>query len=313
MSKITEAKTILEALGLPPAQCNEMSCITLLALAGIKPRGKWRDAKRSRTSVSKGVMTFVRDHYQKDYAENTRETFRRQVLHQFVQAHIAEYNPFEAGLATNSPKSHYALSEGVLPVLQSFGEKDWKRKAAEFVDKHGSLAFIYGGHRRSQTTVAIKLRDGKEVQLSPGAHNELEKAVVEKFGPRFAPGAELLYVGDTAKKRLLMDEEGLQGVGFPASEHDKLPDVVFYDRKKNWLFLVEAVTSHGPMTPKRLVELKALLKNSKAGLVFVTAFPSRAEFRKHMADIAWETEVWLMENPNHMVHFNGDRFMGPRS
>jgi len=92
-----------------------------------------------------------------------------------------------------------------------------------------------------------------------------------------------------------------------------LPDVVFYDRKKNWLFLVEAVTSHGPMTPKRLVELKALLKNSKAGLVFVTAFPSRAEFRKHMADIAWETEVWLMENPNHMVHFNGDRFMGPRS
>ena len=84
-----------------------------------------------------------------------------------------------------------------------------------------------------------------------------------------------------------------------------------YDRKKNWLFLVEAVTSHGPMTPKRIVELKALLKDSKAELIFVTAFPDRTEFRKHMADIAWETEVWLMDNPEHMIHFNGDKFLGP--
>ncbi|MFS2517149.1 MULTISPECIES: BsuBI/PstI family type II restriction endonuclease [Parabacteroides] len=31
-----------------------------------------------------------------------------------------------------------------------------------------------------------------------------------------------------------------------------------------------------------------------------------------MADIAWETEVWIAENPGHMIHFNGDRFIGPR-
>jgi hypothetical protein len=312
MSKAKQAREILVELGLPPAQYNEMSCLTLLALAGIKPKDAWKNAKRSRTSVSRGIMTFVRENYRKKYAENTRETFRRQVLHQFVQAHLAQYNPFEPDLPTNSPRAHYALHPDVVPVLQAFGGPRWKAEVEAFKDKHGSLAFIYGAHRADQTLIAMTLRGGKKITMSPGLHNVLEKAVVEEFAPRFAPGAELLYLGDTAKKGLLVDAEGLQEVGFPVSDHDKLPDVVLFDRKRNWLYLVEAVTSHGPMTPKRLVELKVLLKKAKAGLIFVTAFPDRAEFRKHMADIAWETEVWLMDTPEHMIHFNGDRFFGPR-
>ena len=312
MSKLSDARTVLQALGLPPAQCNEMSCLTLLALAGLKPSDSWKKATRSRISVSKGVMAFVRDFYGKNYAENTRETFRRQVLHQFVQASLAEYNPYEPDLATNSPRAHYALHEDLLSVLHSFGKAGWKKVVADFTAKHTSLAFVYGAHRSAQPTTAIKLRDGKEIVLSPGLHNKLEKAVVEEFAPRFAAGAELLYLGDTAKKGLLMDVEGLKAVGFPASAHDKLPDLVFYDRAKDWLFLVEAVTSHGPMTPKRIVELKMLLKASKSGLIFVTAFPDRAEFRQNIADIAWDTEVWLMDTPEHLIHFNGDRFLGPR-
>jgi hypothetical protein len=170
-------------------------------------------------------MQFVREHYGKDYAENTRETFRRQVLHQFVQAHIAQYNPYEE-LPTNSPKAHYALHPDIVPVLQAYGTAGWKAKVEGFQEKHGSLSFTYGGHRDTQTTVAIKLRDGKEVQMSPGLHNVVEKAVVELFAPRFAGDSELLYLGDTAKKGLLMDVEGLTEVGFPFSAHDKLPDVV---------------------------------------------------------------------------------------
>ncbi len=225
MSKLTDAKKILQALGLPSPQYNEMACLTLLALAGIKNRGSWNHAARSRTSVSKGIMQFVREHYGKDYAENTRETFRRQVLHQFVQAHIAQYNPYEE-LPTNSPKAHYALHPDIVPVLQAYGTAGWKAKVEGFQEKHGSLSFTYGGHRDTQTTVAIKLRDGKEVQMSPGLHNVVEKAVVELFAPRFAGDSELLYLGDTAKKGLLMDVEGLTEVGFPFSAHDKLPDVV---------------------------------------------------------------------------------------
>lgn len=312
MSKITEAKMILQELGLPPAQCNEMSALTLLALAGVKDRDLWPSVQRARTSVSKGIMTFVRNDYGKDYAENTRETFRRQVLHQFVQAHIAEYNPFEPSLPTNSPKAHYALHPDIVPVLRAYGTDDWKAQLAAFKQKHGTLSFLYGSHREAQPVVPLMLPNGEVITLSPGMHNLVEKAVVQQFRDNFARDSELLYLGDTAKKGLVMDTRALEQVGFPMSDHDKLPDVVLYDRRKNWLYLIEAVTSHGPMTPKRIVELKALLKSSKAGLVFVTAFPDRAEFRKHMADIAWETEVWLMDNPEHMIHFNGDRFMGPR-
>jgi type II restriction enzyme len=101
-------------------------------------------------------------------------------------------------------------------------------------------------------------------------------------------------------------------LGLSASDHDNLPDVVLFDEARNWLFLIEAVTSHGPMSPKRVFEIEARLKGGKAGPVFVSAFPDMAEFRKHMKDIAWETEVWIAEIPDHMIHFNGDRFLGPR-
>jgi hypothetical protein len=288
-----------------------MSALTLLALAKLGPSDRWSGAVREKRRIKKEIMAFVREEHGKGYAENTRETFRRQVLHQFVQAHLVDYNPYEPNLPTNSPNAHYALSEDALAVVRAFGGKNFKKLAKAFVEKHGSLAYTYGGHRVAQETVPVVIRGGKTLELSPGRHNEVEKGVVELFAPRFARGAELLYLGDTAKKGLLMDVEGLAEVGFPATAHDKLPDVVLYERKKNWLYLVEAVTSHGPMTPKRLVELKELLKNSKAGPVYVTAFPDRAEFRKHMADVAWETEVWLLDDPDHMIHFNGDRFLGP--
>ena len=84
-----------------------------------------------------------------------------------------------------------------------------------------------------------------------------------------------------------------------------------YDESRRWLFLIEAVTSHGPVSPKRRVEFDEAFKDCKVGLVYVTAFPDRGEFRKNAADIAWETEVWIADNPDHMIHFNGDRFLGP--
>jgi adenine-specific DNA-methyltransferase len=126
-----------------------------------------------------------------------------------------------------------------------------------------------------------------------------------------------LYIGDTASSRkeggklMYLESDYLEGLGVPPMSHDKLPDVVVYDEKRKWLFLIEAVTSHGPVSPKRWIELEQAFKDCKVGLVYVTAFPDRAEFRKNAADIAWETEVWIADNPDHMIHFNGDRFLGP--
>lgn len=150
-----------------------------------------------------------------------------------------------------------------------------------------------------------------QLQLSPGKHNEVQAKIVEAFAPRFAPGSTLLYLGDTANKDLHIDTEKMLEVGIPITEHDKLPDVMLLDTAKDWLFLIEAVTSHGPMNPKRIHELEEMLITCKLGKIFVTAFPDFTEFKKHINQIAWETEVWIVENPDHMIHYNGDKFMGP--
>jgi type II restriction enzyme len=311
MSKIDEAKAILKALGMPAEQQNEMAALTLLALCNIKENAKWSKAERNSLGVSKGIMTFVRDSYGKAYAPNTRETFRRHILHQFVQSSIADYNPDNPNAPVNSPKAHYAISENFLRVVRTYNTRKWDKAIKQFILSAGSLSEMYL-KKRDLNKIPVKLLNGKTINLSSGKHNEVQASIIELFAPRFANGGILLYLGDTAKKNLFLDEKSLNKLGIPINLHSKLPDVVIYDKSKNWLFLIEAVTSHGPVSPKRYIELEALLKNCTAGRVYVTAFPDFAEFKKHSNHIAWETEVWLMDIPDHMIHFNGDRFMGPR-
>lgn len=311
MASVDEAREILQALGMPSAQCNPMSGLTLIALCGLTPDAPWSAAQRQPCTVTKGIMDYLREHYGADYAPNTRETFRRQVLHQFVQGRIADYNPFEPDLPTNSPRAHYAVTEAALDAVRRYGTTDWNSAADRFRRELGALVDRYE-RQRIRNRVPVKLQDGKEVLLSPGKHNELQKAIIEEFAPRFAPGARLLYLGDTARKDLFIDTAGLSSLGIPITDHDKLPDVLLYDVERNWLFLVEAVTSHGPVTPKRILELEGMLSGCSAGLVWVSAFPDFGEFQKHLKVIAWETEVWLRGVPDHMIHFDGERFLGPR-
>jgi type II restriction enzyme len=312
MARIEEAKEILKSLGLPSAQQNEMSALTLLALCGLHPKDKWRQSRRHSVTVTKGVMNFIAQEYGKQYAPNTRETFRRQVLHQFVQARIADYNPDAPDLPTNSPRAHYAITEAALAVVRAYGTRRWRPAVNQFLSSHGSLLTVYQRNREHRL-VPVRLADGTTLKLSPGKHNELQASVIAEFAPRFAPGARLLYFGDTAKKNLYVSVEQLKTLNISITEHDKLPDVALHDEKRQWLFLIEVVTSHGPMTPKRIVELQKMFAGCGPGCIYVTAFPDFTEFRKHVKQIAWETEVWIAEMPDHLIHFNGDRFLGPRT
>lgn len=249
-------------------------------------------------SVSYGIMAFISKNYARHYAPNTRETFRRQVLHQFVQARIADYNPDNPNLPVNSPNAHYAISTQALKVIQTFGTKRWVASVISFKAKLGELKKKYR-QERSLTHIPLRLSDGRVIKLSPGKHNQVQVAIVNHFASRFAIGAILLYLGDAAKKNLYMDPKILQTIGVPIDQHGKLPDVIVYDRTKNWLYLIEAVTSHGPITPKRIIELEELLKNCGAGRVYVSAFPDFAEFKRHISELAWKTEVWIAEHPDH--------------
>lgn len=312
MSKITEAQEILKALGLPAAQQNEMSALTLLALCNIKEDTPWADAMRTSQRITKEIMAFVNEYYKADapYAPNTRETFRRQVLHQFIQAGVANYNPDDPTLPVNSPKAHYAITQEALEVAQAYGTKNWDSRTQQFVAEYEILRDKYAAERDTHRIPLII--EGNEYYLSPGAHNEVQAAVVEEFAPRFAPGGKLLYIGDTEDKDLYVNTAGLEALNLPITEHSKLPDIVISDEKRGWLFLVEVVTSHGPVSAKRVVELEDFTKDCPFGIVYVTAFQNAKEFKKHVDDIAWETEVWLSDTPDHMIHFNGDRFIGPR-
>lgn len=311
MNKIEEAQVILKDLGLPKSQQNEISALTLLALCNISETDNWGNSIKISLGVSKGIMKFISDIYQKEYAPNTRETVRRFVLHQFVQARIADYNPDIPDLPVNSPRAHYGISKEALTVIKSFGTKDWNKNAKNFRDSIENLAEKYA-KRRAVDRVPVTLPNGTVLNLSSGKHNEVQAAVVEQFRPEFAKDSELLYLGDTEQKDLYSDNKTMQEIGIPIDQHSKLPDVVLFDRKKNWLYLIEAVTSHGPVSPKRVVELEEMLENCSAGKVYVTAFPDFKEFKKWSNKIAWETEIWICEMPSHMIHFNGDRFLGPR-
>jgi len=139
----------------------------------------------------------------------------------------------------------------------------------------------------------------------------LIKEIIEQFAPRFTPGGHVIYVGDAGEKHLLNDEKYLKKLGVEIDRHGKMPDVVIHHKDRNWLALIEAVTSHGPVHMLRHTQLKDLFAGSKAGLVFVTAFLDRQAMREYLPDIAWETEVWVADAPSHLIHFNGERFLGP--
>jgi len=164
---------------------------------------------------------------------------------------------------------------------------------------------------REMQRIPVAIAAGKTITLSPGGQNVLVEQIIKEFAERFVPGGKLLYVGDTDTKFAYFDADALRALEVELEAHGKMPDVIIHDERRHWLVLIEAVTSHGPIGPKRHVELTELFSASQVGLVFVTAFLDRKSMRAYLADISWETEVWVAESPAHLIHFNGERFLGP--
>ena len=225
MSKIDEAKQILNALQVPEQQQNAMCCCVLLAMAGLTKENSWQDATNEWIRIH-DVIAFANNNYGTTYAENSRETFRKQAMHHFRNAAFIEDN----GKATNSPNYRYRLTEEMLELVQSFGTDRWKAKLASFQANHETLIQLYAS-KITRRKMPVKI-NGRNFTFSPGAHNQLQKAIIEEFAPRFAPNSECLYVGDTIKKDLVKNEDKLRDLGFTITLHDKMPDVVLYLEEK---------------------------------------------------------------------------------
>lgn len=307
--RINEALDIITSLGLPKAQRNERTALCLLALVNLDPNKSWDKVENPLIGITP-IMEWIQVHYQKAYAPNTRETIRRQSMHQFCDSGICLYNPDKPDRPVNSPNSVYQIEPTALRLLKSYGSPAWNDTLESFLLIKESLVIKYAKERQ-QNMIPVKITEDTKIILSPGEHSELIRAIIEDFAPRFAPGSDLVYAGDTGQKWGYFDAKLLTELGISVGSHGKMPDVVLHFKAKNWLLLIESVTSHGPVDGKRHEELSKIFKESRAGLVYVTAFPNRSLMARYLAEIAWETEVWVADSPSHLIHFNGDKFLGP--
>ena len=310
MDKLELVKQLLEQINMPAKQQSTLCCLTLLAMAQLKKETPCYRATNEWIRIH-DVIAFIADNYGVIYAENSRETFRKQAMHPFRMAALIEDN----GKATNSPNYRYRITSEFLRVIQDTDEwgghlREDNHSLSLFLAHHDSLSNLYAS-KKKMLKMPVRINN-LNFTFSPGKHNLLQKAIIEEFAPRFAPGSECLYVGDTIQKDMVKNIEKLSQLGFEITLHDKMPDVVLYREDKHWIYFVESVTSVGPMDPKRIIEIESMTGNVTAGKIYVTAFLDFATFKKFSEQLAWETEVWIADMPDHMIHLNGDKFLGPR-
>ena len=308
--KIEQSLRILSTIGVPREQQNTRSALTLLALVDVKPNDDWSTASAPLRTISE-MMGYFSTHYGTTYAPNTRETVRRQTIHQFWQMGLVSHNPDKPDRPTNSPYYCYQVSEPLLRLVRMFASPSWEDELTRFRIELDDRLKTLDGRERSIEKIPVTFPDGSTVTILVGGQNALIKRIVEEFCPRFAPGGEILYLGDAGDSLRADQIRRFKDLGFTLDKHGKKPDVIVYLESKSWLILIEAVTSHGPIDRKRLIELNQLFSSDSIGLVYVTAFETRHAMTKHLRQISWETEVWIAESPDHLIHFDGERFLGP--
>lgn len=311
MATFDEAQEILKAFGFTSRQTNIMSQRTLLALCGrtLDSNSIWAKATNERMGV-RAIMDWIREHLGFQVAENTRETIRRQVLKQFTEVGFTLHNDDDPSRPPNSSKNCYKLSEQALEVVRTFGTPLWDDAIAAYRENFETQRQLYRAARK-QGSFDIVFPSGKEISLRAGGQNTLIADMVEKFCPQFIDNGKILYIGDAGDKYVVYDTETLAQLGVVLDRHGKMPDLIVLDEKRNWLFLMEAASTHGPVDHSRYLELHSLFGSSSAGLVLVSCFPDKKTLRKFIHDLAWETEVWVADEPTHMIHLNGSRFLGP--
>lgn len=309
MDKLDLIKQLLVRINMPVKQQSTLCCLTLLAMARLKNGMPWNEATNEWTRIH-DVIAFIAENHGAVYAENSREQFRKQAMHPFRMAALIEDN----GKPTNSPNYRYRITAEFLAVIQSLKGNEGcagveSQELTKFLARHDTLSNLYAS-KKKMLKMPVRINN-QDYTFSPGKHNKLQKAILEEFAPRFAPDSECLYVGDTIQKDMVKNAGKLSSLGFEITLHDKMPDVVLYREDKNWIYFIESVTSVGPMNPKRIMEIESMTEKVTAGKIYVTAFLDFATFKKFSEQLAWETEVWISDMPDHMIHLDGDKFLGP--
>lgn len=306
---IKECQQLLADFGFDRERRNLRSARVLLSLLGLKPGDAWNTANAPMLRTVQ-IMAWIREHWDFDYKANSRETIRRYTLHQFCDAHLVVQNPDEPSRPINSPNWCYQLTPAAIGVIRSYGSVAYDQRLQEYLKLYPGLQAAYR-RERQMLKIPVVLPGGASIDLSAGGQNRLLESIIHEFCPRFTPGGSVLYVGDAGDKWMVFEEEILASLGVTVDSHGKMPDLVVYMEDRNWIVLLEAASSHGPVDSNRHRQLRQLFRGCSAGLIFVSCFPDQRTMKKHLTDISWETDVWTADHPTHLVHFDGERFLGP--
>ena len=312
---INEATHILDSFGVPiedkTARKIEKQALVFLALCDVKSSAEWSKAKSLREEYSlrtRDVIDYINENFGESISSGSYDDIRRQDLKHPILAGIVV--PDRPSSARNDPKRAWAIHSDYVDLIRTYPLPGWEGRVSQFLDGKITLREELAVER-VLAKIPVKLPSGDDLEFGLGEHNLLQKEIIEEFMPRYGYGAEVIYVGDAEDKFLWYNKVAAREIGLADLLHDELPDIVAYSRSKNWLYLIEAVHSSGPMSAERIMTLKPLVANCTASTIYITAFLDRATFRKFIADIAWETEVWIASDPDHIIHFDGEKFLGP--
>jgi len=318
--KILEAVEILSQLGIPLEKLFtskqwrrvERLALVLLSLGDIKPDTPWSLVKSKDDGVSvttRNIIDFINQHYSESISKGSYDDFKRKEIDLLLPDSIVIPGCIERS-AVNDSRSGYAICPIHVEAIRKFDTLAWDDAVESLLSGKVSLRRRLST-QRSLSMISITLPGGLELSFTPGNHNDLQKAIIEQFLPRYGYGCEVLYIGDSSNKYLYLNREKLLELRFPEPSHEELPDIIAFSEQKGWLYLIESVTSFGEISQIRKLELERITENCTNPIVFVTAFPDRATYRKYCANLAWETEVWIASDPDHLIHLNGAKFFGP--
>ncbi len=317
--KVEQALNIIRLAGVPVRGMTERRkqrvAKALLAVAGVLPDTKWSDAtshfnKTAKPLTTREVIRAWNDHYGENIADSSYDDVRRKDLLILVEAGLVARSAANPAADVNDGTRGYSIPLESLELLRSYDTAEWEDSLLRFRAKAGLLKDRLSKAREFKM-VPVTLPDGSRYKLSPGPHNEIQRSVIEDFLPRFSQGAEVLYIGDAAKKILHMNADRMRELGIQEMDRGMLPDIVAYEAGRNWLFLIEAVHSSNPINKMRHMALRRLTKSAVAPCLFVSAFANPDAFGRFSKEIGWETEAWIASDPEHMIHFDGGRFLAP--
>lgn len=297
---ISTVKEILNEIGFPQKNITDITSICVLALYDTKPRSH---LIKNYTSLAQGarirdILDYSRTDLGKNYAENTRETVRKHSLKYLVDSGMVIQNADDPNRVTNSGLNNYILSDSFKKLLDAYlsNNTEYNIIKNEFVDsvtieRRDNIEKL----KKKPVIINSPILD-RELILSPGDHNIIEKFIVEDIFPKIAPNFQLVYIGDTKSKNLFIDYDICKTIGLTIDVHTKIPDVIGYDDTTKTIILFEAVASSGPIDDLRKKELLEIFQHWTGKLIFGTAFLSSKLFQSFSTTIACGTTAYIIES-----------------